>query len=64
VYFPALAGGRDGFFARDASGVIRELETPAIHATAFSDRDAGRHAIASGTLFANPRGIFTYLGGR
>ena len=64
VYFPALAGGRDGFFTRDASGVIRELETPAIHATAFSDRDAGRHAIASGTLFANPRGSFTYLGGR
>ncbi|MGO9602571.1 MAG: hypothetical protein ACLQAT_04045 [Candidatus Binataceae bacterium] len=64
LYFPAFTGDQDRFFALDASGVVRELEQTGVHETAFEETDATHHLVASGTLFANPRGNFTYLGGR
>ncbi len=64
IYFPAFTENRDRFFARDAAGSIRELGQPALREAAFDDQDTSRHGVSSATLFTNPRGDFTYLGGR
>jgi hypothetical protein len=64
VLFPAFDGDYDKFFAIDASGAIHDLEQSPIRPAAFNDAGAPNHAISSPTLFANPHGHFTYLGGR